>query len=206
MNHKEWLVSTEEELNAQQCIENRKSSNDTRIHQYRNALKKELTLLDGEDTTFYQDICEYIRRIENPSFIKQNINRDRKNNEVEDSDIDGPKFYLYAYIDKNTWSNIRLFKKENKGSPSKLHTKKISKETGLKLVIALQMTEEEADSLLKKAFLALTSLDYRDRVIIALLRIKCYDPDEASEILDWFGKDKKHPFDNIYKGVVFHNQ
>ncbi|PNV61547.1 hypothetical protein C0033_13265 [Clostridium sp. chh4-2] len=173
------LLQVEEELNAQHCIEQGVSTEEKRVHQYKQALERALESILDDNSTLYQDICAYLYRIKVPSFIKKKAAQ-------QEAELDEPKFYLYAYIDKNTWSNIRL------------EAKRISKESALKLVIALQLTEKEAKELVKKASYALSRTDYRDHVIIALLHIQCYDPDEASEILEVLGKNKKHPFENIY--------
>ena len=103
--------------------------------------------------------------------------------------LDEGGFYKYAMIDENTWSNIRW----NKGSRSK--------ETLLKLVIALRLDEQEADVLMRKGSSALNPLDPRDRVILALIDIKCYDIYDVYEVLEEYGKHPAKPedaFDNIY--------
>ena len=99
---------------------------------------------------------------------------------------DEKKFYDYAQIDKNTWSNIRL------------KARGITKEGALKLVIALQLSEKEAQELLKKASWSFNKSDYRDRVIIALLHVRCFDPRKAAWLLEEYGKNERHPFRNIY--------
>lgn len=103
--------------------------------------------------------------------------------------LDESGFYKYAMIDKNTWSNIRW----NKGWPSK--------ETLLKLVIALRMNEQEANELMRKGSGVLNPLDPRDRIILALIDIKCYDINDVYEVLEEYGKNPADPekrFANIY--------
>ena len=77
-------------------------------------------------------------------------------------------------------------------------SKGISRESALKLVIALQVTEERAEFLLGKLSFALNPGDYRDRIIIAILNARCYNPDQASEVLEWYGRNGKYKFTNIY--------
>ena len=65
-------------------------------------------------------------------------------------------------------------------------------------MIALQLSEKEAQDLLKKASWSFNKSDYRDRVIIALLHVRCFDPRKAAWLLEEYGKNERHPFRNIY--------
>ncbi len=103
--------------------------------------------------------------------------------------LDEAGFYRYAMIDKNTWSNIRW----NKGLPSK--------DTLLKLVIALKLNEQEAGELMRRGSSALNPQDSRDRIILALLDIGCYDIDAIYEVMEEYGKHPANPkdrFENLY--------
>lgn len=103
--------------------------------------------------------------------------------------LDEAGFYKYAMVDKNTWSNIRW----NKGLPSK--------ETLLKLIIALKMNEQEANELMRKGSNALNPLDARDRIILALIDIGCYDILDVYDVLEEYGKNPsktENCFENIY--------
>lgn len=182
--NKEKVLRIEEELNASQCSPER---NKNRIHIYKKSMDEELLgLTDSlrDSRTFYQEICEDIRKIKTPNFIKP-VTEAEKTKE-EDADIDAPKFYFYAWIDKNSWHNI---KRNKKG---------IRKETALKLVIALQLTQEQAGELLKKISFVLNDADYRDQIVIALLNARCFDPNQASSVLEWYSKYGIHKFTNIY--------
>lgn len=187
---KEDLIRAEEELNAALRISQREAGTDGRIHRYKEDIDRELdkmeSLFSGE-LTFYQEVCSDIRKMTSPSFIKPAEKIRARQSRAQDGDIDAPGFYLYAYIDKNTWNHI---KNNQKG---------ISRESALKLVIALQVTEERAGFLLGKLSFALNRADYRDRVIIAILNARCYNPDQACEVLEWYGRNGKHKFTNIYK-------
>ena len=35
-------------------------------------------------------------------------------------------------------------------------------------------------------------------IIIAILNARCYNPDQASEVLEWYGRNGKYKFTNIY--------
>ena len=58
--------------------------------------------------------------------------------------------------------------------------------------------EDEAKKLLKKASWSFDVSEQRDRVILAILHIHCFYPEEAAELLDVYSKDKNNPFINIY--------
>ncbi len=188
-SEKENLIRTEEEINAAWCLSQRKAGEDGRIHRYKEEIDKELEKLESlfcGELTFYQEVCSDIRKMTSPSFLKPAGKIRAGESRAQDGDIDAPKFYLYAYIDKNTWNHI---KNNRKG---------ISRESALKLVIALQVTEERAEFLLGKLSFALNPGDYRDRIIIAILNARCYNPDQASEVLEWYGRNGKYKFTNIY--------
>ena len=180
-------IHIEELINAEQCAAKRNSTNLEIIHKYKEDLDKELEKVVLEEFTFYQEVCQYIRNIKIPSFMKPYNKIRVRDDKFDDADIDAPKFYLYAYIDKNTWSNIRNGRKQ------------LSKESALKLVIALQLSEEQANQLLRKVSMVLNNIDYRDQIVIALLKAHCYDPDEASMVLEWYSKNGKVKFENIYE-------
>lgn len=127
-----------------------------------------------EQTSLYDFLCIWL---EKRKWIKKS------------GKLDEAGFYRYAQVDKNTWSNIRW----NIGLPSK--------ETLLKLVIALKMNEQEAGELMRKASNALNPLDPRDRIILALMDIRCYDILDVYDVLEEYGKHPSKPengFANIY--------
>lgn len=95
-------------------------------------------------------------------------------------------FYAYARIDKSTWSSLRW----NLRLPSK--------ETLLKLVIALRLNEEEANELMRRGSNSLNESDPRDRVILALLDISCYEIEDVYDVLEEYGTNGAQPFKNIY--------
>ena len=175
MEKKTQMITVEEELNAQISIANCKCSDENRIHQLRKVAKELSEISLSGEKSLYEDICQYIQKIEEPNiFVKKSKKLDEK------------KFYEYADIDKNTWSNIRL------------NAKGISRESGFKLAIALQLSEKEAETLLEKASIAFDKREYLDKIVLALLRIECYEPMAAAELLEEYGKNELHPFKNIY--------
>lgn len=100
--------------------------------------------------------------------------------------LDEAGFYAYARIDKSTWSGLRW----NLRNPSK--------ETLLKLVFALRLTEAEANELMKRGSNSLNESDPRDLVVLALLDIGCYDIEDVYDVLEEYGTNGAHPFKNIY--------
>lgn len=127
-----------------------------------------------KEATLYEKIMEYIRRQNNPAFF-------RKNGEVKESG-----FYKYAYIDKSTWSELRW----NLVVPKK--------KTLLKLVIALQLNEEEATDLMWRGSSSFNPKDMRDQIILALIDIRCYDPDMVYEVLEEYRLHGGQKIENIY--------
>lgn len=103
--------------------------------------------------------------------------------------LDEAGFYAYAQIDKTTWSNLRW------------GLRVPSKETLLKLVFALRLTEAEANVLMTRGSNSLNEMDPRDRIVLALLDIACYDIESVYEVLEEYGTRGAHPFKNIYGDV-----
>lgn len=127
-----------------------------------------------QEETLYQVIIRHIRGLNNPNFY-------RKNGELKES-----AFYEYAYIDKSTWSELRY----NKIVPKK--------KTLLRLVIALRLNEENAIDLLRRGSSSFDPKDMRDQIILALIELKCYNPDDVYEVLEEYRLHGPHPFENIY--------
>ena len=135
----------------------------------------ELRMVHGQkEATLYEKILEYIRRLNNPAFF-------RKNGEIKESG-----FYKYAYIDKSTWSELRW----NIVVPKK--------KTLLKLVIALRLNEEEAVDLLRRGSNSFNPKDLRDQIILALIDLQCYNPDEVYAVLEEYRLHGSQKFENIY--------
>jgi len=175
MPDKMTLLQMEEARNTKYCCEN--SSGNLLFVWPRAASKVDLSdalqrYPEGE--SLYDLICRFVRRLRCPYFVKKS------------GKLDEAGFYTYACIDKNTWSNIR----HNRTLPSK--------ETLLKLVFALQLDRSEADLLLQKASNGLSDADPRDRIVMALLDIACYDIGEVYEVMEEYGKHGAKPFPNIY--------
>lgn len=127
-----------------------------------------------KEATLYEKIMEYIRRQNNPAFF-------RKNGEIKESG-----FYHYAYIDKSTWSELRW----NLVVPKK--------KTLLKLVIALRLNEEEAVDLMRRGSSSFNPRELRDQIILALIDIRCYEPDTVYEVLEEYRQHGARSFENIY--------
>lgn len=127
-----------------------------------------------KEATLYEKVIEYIRRQSNPAFF-------RKNGEIKEAG-----FYKYACIDKSTWSELRW----NLVVPKK--------KTLLKLVIALQLNEEEATDLMWRGSSSFNPKDLRDQIILALIDIRCYDPDTVYEVLEEYRLHGGQKIENIY--------
>lgn len=127
-----------------------------------------------QEETLDEVIIRHIRRLNNRNFY-------RKNGELKES-----AFYKYAYIDKSTWSELRRKKIVPK------------KKTLLKLVIALRLNEEDAIDLLRRGSSSFDPRDMRDQIILALIELKCYNPDDVYEVLEEYRLHGPQPFENIY--------
>lgn len=123
------------------------------------------------DDSLYRFLC---KQLEKRHFVKKS------------KLLDEAGFYTYAQISSNTWSNIRW----GNGIPSK--------ETLLKLIIALKMDEDDANELMRLGHNALKLSDPRDRVILALIDIRCYDIYTVYEVLEEYGQNRTNGFSNIY--------
>lgn len=125
--------------------------------------------------SLYTYVCEKIRRY--ARFVKKS------------GKLDEPAFYSYARIDKTTWSNLRW------------GLRVPSKETLLKLVFALRLNEDEARELMTRGSNSLNEADPRDRIVLALLDIGCYEIESVYEVLEEYGTNGAYPFKNIYADV-----
>ncbi|MCD8131337.1 MAG: hypothetical protein LUE16_08685 [Lachnospiraceae bacterium] len=125
-------------------------------------------------TTLYDLILHYIKRLGKSNFFFKN------------GEINAAAFYQYAQIDKSTWSQL------------KYGTATPKKETLLKLVIALQLSTDEAEKFMTKGSNSLNPNDPRDLVILALLDIKCYEIGDVYDVLEEYGKNGVRKFKNIY--------
>lgn len=130
-----------------------------------------------KEATVYEKVLEYIKRLNNPAFF-------RKNGEIKES-----AFYQYAYIDKSTWSELRW----NLVVPKK--------KTLLKLAIALRLNEQEAVDLMQRGSNSFNPKDLRDQIILALIDIQCYNPNEVYEVLEEYRLHGSQKFENIYGSV-----
>lgn len=165
------LIKVEEYLNSHPVSEQTGISFKEKIPP---RIKAAIENRQTEQESFYDFLCKWLER---RKWVKKS------------GKLDEAGFYQYAMIDKNTWSNIRW----NKGRPSQ--------ETLLKLVIGLRLNEQEANELMRKGSGVLNPLDPRDRIILALIDIKCYDIIDVYEVLEEYGKNAADPekrFANIY--------
>lgn len=137
------------------------------------ALEEALQSRKGADTSgsLYEFLCEQLKK---QHFVKKS------------GLLDEAGFYTYAQISSNTWSNIRW----GNGIPSK--------ETLLKLIMGLKMDEDTAVRLMELGENELRLSDPRDRVILALIDIRCYDIYTVYDVLEEYGKCGAQPFSNIY--------
>lgn len=129
----------------------------------------------GQAGTLYTYVCEKIRL--QPRFVKKS------------GKLDESGFYTYAHIDKTTWSNLRWGLRQP------------SKETLLKLVFALRLNEQDARELMRRGSNSLNEADPRDRIVLALLDISCYDIYLVYEVMEEYGTKGAQPFKNIYTDV-----
>lgn len=130
------------------------------------------------ESTIYEDAVSYLRRLGNPRFL-------RKSGGVKEA-----AFYQYACIDKSTWSELKW----NQVKPSK--------KTVFKLILALELTQEEAEALLGKVQAAFDPAEMQDQVILAMvnLREQGYElsVDDAAQVLDYYRENGPRPFNSIY--------
>lgn len=96
----------------------------------------------------YDEIILYIKRLNNSRYI-------RKNGDVKEA-----TFYQDARIDKSTWSDIKW----NQITPSK--------KTLLKLILALNLTHEEAEALLERGKEKFDPEDIQDQIIEAIMIVR----------------------------------
>ena len=92
------------------------------------------------------------------------------------------RFYKYAQISRDVWSTFVL----NTHTPSK--------PTLFKIIIGLNMTEQEAREFLALAGSGFDLQEMTDRLILACLNSGITDPDVVSDILEWYKENyaKKH--------------
>lgn len=172
-NQRKIKILLEEELNKRRQIKKLYPKKAVMAFHFKPSLEQAL-LNHPKGESLYDTVLKYIARMRNPYFIKKS------------GKLDEAGFYTYARIDKNTWSNLRWGKTLPK------------KETLLKLIIALRLNMDEANKLMHKASNSLTDIDPRDRIIMALIDIRCYDIEDVYEILEDYGKNGAQPFKNIY--------
>lgn len=167
---KRLMVRIEEFLNVLSWgSEMQKVDNDTQAA-IEAALRNRIN--PNTDGNLYEFLCEQLRK---QHFVKKS------------NLLDEAGFYTYAQVSSNTWSNIRW----GNGIPSK--------ETLLKLVIGLKMNEEDAEKLMYLGQNTLSLSDPRDRIILALIDIRCYDIYTVYDVLEEYGKRGARPFSNIYR-------
>jgi len=107
---------------------------------------------------------------------------------TKDGEADWVRFYKYARIEPGVWSTFS----------SGLHAP--SKETLLKIVVALRLNEREAGDLLAAAGHSLH--DFRDQVILACMDCGYYEIEDVYDILEEYGGqiiNGRRRFKNIYK-------
>lgn len=130
------------------------------------------------EPTIYEDVIFYIKRMKDPRYL-------RKNGGIKEA-----AFYQYAYIDKSTWSELKW----NQVRPSK--------KTVLKLILALELSENEAEALMAKAHCGFDTTSIQDQVIQALIHLRAQgcalDVDEVIEVLDYYRENGPKPFISIY--------
>lgn len=163
------IIQIEEYLNSLPCTVISKLDTDIQVS-IEDAMKRRLER--NHDSSLYVFLCDQLRK---QNFVKKS------------GLLDEAGFYTYAQISSNTWSNIRW----GNGVPSK--------ETLLKLIIGLKMNENDANELMQKGQNSLSLTDPRDRVILALIDIRCYDIYTVYDVLEEYGKHGAHPFNNIYR-------
>lgn len=131
-------------------------------------------LAGDKEESLYEMIIRYINRLNNNNFRKKN------------GSINESAFYYYAIIDKSTWSDIR----NNKIIPKK--------KTLLKLVIALELNEEEATDFMHKGGSSFDRKSLLDQIILAFIDLKIYDIEELYATLEYYRENGTQRFDNIY--------
>ena len=132
-------------------------------------------LLDNEkEEKNYDLILRYIKRT-GKNFFKKN------------GELNSSAFCKYAMIDDSSLSNIRY----NIGNPSR--------DTVLKLIFALKLTEAEAQKLLNRFGHSFCYTEFRDQLIISMLEYKIYEIESVYEVMEMYRNDGVHHFENLYK-------
>lgn len=132
-----------------------------------------------DETRLYDIVMGYVKRLGGGKFLKKNGN------------VSEARFYTYAYIDKSTWSEMKWGLVET------------SKKTLLKLVIALELNEEEAVAFLQSGRSGFDLDDPQDQVVLAIIDVRkagfSVTVDDAVEILDFYSRNGKASFVSIYE-------
>ena len=98
----------------------------------------------------------------------------------EDGQLNFVKFYTYARINPDVWHTF-ITKKH-----------KASEDTMFKIILALKLTEDEAECFLGLGGIAFNPSNDTHKYILACINTKIYDPNEVYEVLEFY---KVH---NIY--------
>ena len=110
---------------------------------------------------------------------------------LANGEADWVRFYKYARIEADVWSTFS----------SGAH--RPSKETLLKIIVGLRLSEDEACELLSLEGNGFRSDDKRDNVLLACMECGYYEIEDVYEILEEYGGvvvNGKRLFQNIYRG------
>ncbi len=131
----------------------------------------------------YCILLEYIARLDRTDFYFKS--GDKK------GELNGAGFCAYAQIDDSSWSNI------------KWGTGNIKKETLLKIIVALKLSEQDAKIIMEQGSSGFSDSDFRDQLMLALINCKEWremDYIVVYEIMERYRNDglPEHRFKNIY--------
>lgn len=144
--------------------------------------KKSDTMVSKFDDNKKKKIDDYLNEIKKPQtqpdFVCDIM--PCKGFVYEDGQLNFVKFYTYARINPDVWHTF-ITKKH-----------KASEDTMFKIIFALKLTEDEAESFLGLGGIAFNLSNDTHKYILACINTKIYDPDEVYEVLEFY---KVH---NIY--------
>lgn len=137
----------------------------------------------SEEPELYFAILEHIKKLDRPDFYFKS--GDKK------GELNKAKFCRYSDVDDSTMYNICW------------NIKKPSKETLLKLIVALKLNEKDAIDLMEKGSNAFFENDFRDQLMLALINCKEWEKMDYIDVYDIMEKFRNdglpaHRFDNIY--------
>ena len=184
-----YIIKIEELLNSKNFPSTNKNSSgvtakyDPQILDMINTqIKKPQTI--NSPVSIYDKVIDYIKKMNDPRFIKR----------IEgDIIVKEAPFYQYAHIDKSTWSDM------------KWKNIKIKKKTIFKLILALNLNQEQAEDLLSMIGETFDFSDKQEIIILAIINLPktlSLNVEDIKDILyyyqEMYDNANKTSFDSIY--------